>query len=391
MGVANGAPRPLYARGVKPVALGPETTASGSGNAGRAAVIVTVLVAISAAHYATDPGQIAWHVAYQDLCYAPILVAAYWFGAPGGIAAAVLAGAGTIVHFHESWHDNTPFIVSQYGQVIGFAIAGTVGGLLASAERRATRRAQRAAASLQEANVELRTSHEQLRRADRLSSLGQMAAGLAHEVRNPLAGVKGALEIITSRVTGGTPEAEFAGVASREIARLDDLISEFLAYARPHDPERREIDVFDVLARVVSLTAGEAERGGAEIEVARTPAPIVSIDSEQMAQVFFNIVLNAIQATPPGGHVQITAGADSGMLAVSVRDEGPGISADDLPKVFDPFFSTRKTGTGLGLSISQRIVQSHHGRIEIVQPGRGTIVRVLLALPPGAAAAPKST
>jgi len=346
----------------------------------RAIVIGGVLVGISAAHYVTDPARIALHVAYQDLCFAPILVAAYWFGAPGGIAAAVVAGVGSIVHFHESWHGNTPFILSQYGQAVGFVIIGAVGGVLASAERRATRHHQQAVASLQAANIELRTSHEQLRRADRLSSLGEIAAGLAHEVRNPLAGVKGALEIITSRAAEGSPEAEFAALASREIARLDELISEFLTYARPHDPERRDIDIFEVLERVVSLISGEAEQHGVVIEVDRRPVQTVSVDSEQMAQVFFNILLNAVQVSPRGGHVRITATADSGMLAIDVRDHGPGIRPEHLMKVFDPFFSTKTTGTGLGLSISQRIVQGHHGRIDIIQPDRGTVVRVLLPL-----------
>ena len=346
----------------------------------RAIVIAAVLVTISAAHYATDPARVALHVAYQDLCYAPILVAAYWFGPSGGIVAAAAAGIGGTVHFQESWHGNTPFILSQYGQAVGFVIIGAVGGVLASAERRATRHHEQAVASLQAANVELRTSDEQLRRADRLSSLGEIAAGLAHEVRNPLAGVKGALEIITSRAAEGSPEAEFAALASHEIARLDELISEFLTYARPHDPERRDVDIFDVLERVVSLISSEAEQHGVAIEIARTPVPSVPVDSEQMAQVFFNIVLNAVQVTPAGGQVHITAKATPPMLAIDVRDQGPGIPPEHLTRVFDPFFSTKKNGTGLGLSISQRIVQSHHGTIEIIQPERGTVVRVQLPL-----------
>ena len=152
------------------------------------------------------------------------------------------------------------------------------------------------------------------------------------------------------------------------------------AYARPHDPERRDIDIFDVLERVVSLISGEAEQHGVAIEISRTPVPNLSVDSEQMAQVFFNIVLNAVQVTPPGGQVHLTAKATAPMLTIDVRDQGPGIPPEHLTRVFDPFFSTKKTGTGLGLSISQRIVQSHHGSIEIIQPGRGTIVRVQLPL-----------
>jgi signal transduction histidine kinase len=267
---------------------------------------------------------------------------------------------------------------------VGFIIAGTVGGALASAQRAATRRHQQAAAALQAANAELRASHEQLVRADRLSSLGEIAAGLAHEVRNPLASVKGALEIIGARARENSPEAEFGLLASHEIERVQKLISEFLAYAKPHEPQRRDADIFEVLDPVLTLLAGEAERHAVTLEVRRAPVPAVSVDPEQIAQVFFNVVLNAVQVTPSRGRVAITATPDFGsrMLAVDVQDEGPGIRPDHMAKIFDPFFSTKKSGTGLGLSISQRIVQGHDGTIDIVQPGRGTVVRVRLPLAP---------
>jgi signal transduction histidine kinase len=216
--------------------------------------IGVVVVAISVAHYTTSPAHIWWHVAYQELCYVPILIAAYWFGVAGGLATAVIAGLGTILHFHHEWENNTPFIVSSYGQAVGFVIAGTVGGALATAEKHAAKRHRQALkaletahAELETAHTELKTSHDQLLHADRLSSLGEIAAGLAHEIGNPLAGVKGALEIIASRATRGSPDAEFSEVASREVARLEGLVAEFLRFARPHEPHRMDIDIADVL------------------------------------------------------------------------------------------------------------------------------------------------
>ncbi len=341
-------------------------------------LIAVVIVAISIAHYATDPARIWWHVAYQDLCYGPILVAAYWFGVPGGVATAVISGLGTSLHFHHEWAGNTPFIVSQYGQAVAFVIAGAVGGVLATAERRATHRHERALAATEAAHAELRRSHEQLLHADRLLKVGEIAAGLAHEIGNPLAGVKGALEIIASRAVEGSPEQEFSALASREIARLEGLIEEFLRFARPHEPRRSDVDILDVLDRVVSLISREASDRGVSIRVNRMEVPPVSIDLEQMVQVFVNIVLNAVQVSPPGARVDIAPSTNDGMLAVDVRDEGPGIRLEHLSKIFDPFFSTKKRGTGLGLSVSNRIVQSHGGRIEVQQPGHGTVVRVLV-------------
>jgi signal transduction histidine kinase len=344
------------------------------------AVIAAALAAISVGHYAIDPARIWWHIAFQDLCYAPILLAAFWFGVPGGVVTAVVAGLGTGVHFHRQWEGNTPFIVSEYGQAIGFLIAGAVGGVLASAARRATKRHEQALSALEAAHADLRASHDQLLRADRLSSLGEIAAGLAHEIGNPLAGVKGALQIIAARAEPGRPEAEFSALASQEIARLEKLVEEFLRFARPHEPRRRDVDIYDVLDRVTSLVGGEASDRGVTIHVNRSGVPRVSIDLEQMVQVFVNVVLNAVQVSPNGGRVEIGAATANDMLAVDVRDEGPGIRPEHLEKVFDPFFSTKKRGTGLGLSISSRIVQSHGGKIEVQQPGHGTVMRVLLPL-----------
>jgi signal transduction histidine kinase len=339
-----------------------------------------VLAAIIAAHHATEPARVWWHVAYQDLCYLPILVAAYWFGPAGGVAAALVAGAGTFRHFEGLWHDNPPFIISEYGQALGFVIAGAVGGALASAERRATGHYQQALAAIAAAHDELRKSHQQVTRADRLSSLGEIAAGLAHEIGNPLGGIKGSLEIIADRAAEGSPEAEFSTIATNEIARIERLIEEFLRYARPHAPRRTDADIFAVILRVVALLRPQAEEQGVSVEVQQHSTPLVSIDDEQITQVLVNVVLNAIQVSPRGGRIAITASVEDAALAIAVSDQGPGIRHEDLPRVFEPFFSTRRRGTGLGLAVSQRIVQAHHGRIEIRQPGSGTTVRVVLPL-----------
>ena len=143
---------------------------------------------------------------------------------------------------------------------------------------------------------------------------------------------------------------------------------------------RRDVDILDVLDRVVSLISREAADHGVSIHINRTQVPPASIDSEQMVQVFVNVVLNAVQVSPPDGRVEIATSVRDGMLAVDVRDEGPGIPPEHLGRVFDPFFSTKKRGTGLGLSISNRIVQSHGGTIEVQQPGRGTVIRILVPL-----------
>ena len=344
----------------------------------KAAGIAAAITSIGIAHHWTDPMRVHWHVVYQDLCYVPILLAAYWFGMAGGVTAAVLAGVGTVVHFHSGWAANRPFLLSQYGQAVAFVITGVVGGLLASAERRARIRKEQALAALELAHNELRASHEQLQRADRLSGLGELAAGLAHEIGNPLGGIKGAVDIIAGRAANGSPEAEFSALAQRELARITGLIEDFLEYARPHEPRRVPTDIFRILDRVLSLLAGRAADHQVRLVVDRHVVPALSADPEQLVQVFLNVVLNAIQATSPGGCVTVAVHPHAAAAAVDVCDEGPGIPASARQRIFSPFFSTKPGGTGLGLAISNRIVETHGGRIEILQPARGALVRVIL-------------
>jgi len=345
--------------------------------------LVVTIAAVSALHYATDPSRVILHAAYQRFYYVPIILAAYWYGTAGGLLAAVLSAVAYAPHIHGVWAHNPPYTVSQYAEIVVFLLLGGSVGLISSYQCRLTRRYRDAAASLAEANEELRASQEHLRRAERLSALGEIAAGLAHEIRNPLAGVKGAIEIIASRATPGTPEAEFAAIASKEIGRLDTLVSEFLAYARPRPPELRETQLDALVSHVAALLRPEAERAGVTVDVERrSDLPAVRVDPEQLEQVIFNVTLNAIQASLPGGRVTIQERREGDEAVVEIADHGPGIAAEHLDRVFEPFFTTKERGTGLGLAISQRIVAAHHGALEVraARPS-GTIVRIRLPLP----------
>ena len=345
------------------------------------------IAAIASLHFVTDPAYLALHELYNYLCYIPIIFGAYWYGAWGGIAAAALTSAAFIPHVRAAWAGNAAYSASLYAQVVVFHVLGLTVGLLAGAQAKLTSRYREAATSLERANRELRDSQEQLRRADRLSALGEIAAGLAHEIQNPLAGVKGALEIIVSRVAHGTPEAEFGEIGGKELARLEGLVSEFLTYARPHDPALRPSDVHEIVERVAALLRPQAEGKGVTLVFERPAVfPPLSLDPEQITQVIFNVVLNAIQATPAGGHVRIREHTESAWGVIAVVDEGPGIAPEHALRLFDPFFTTKPRGTGLGLAISQRIVTAHRGTIEAL-PGSpsGSIFRIRLPLADGIA------
>jgi len=348
----------------------------------RIAALVAAIVAISSLHYVTAPTRVVLHEVYNYLCYVPIILAAYWYGVWGGIASAVLTSAFFIPHIQMTWAANAPYTASQYAQVVVFHLLGITVGWLAGSQRRLTARYRDAATSLERANRDLQESQDHLRRADRLSALGEIAAGLAHEIQNPLAGIKGALDIVASRAQPNTPEAEFADIGRKELGRLEALVREFLDYARPRDPAPRPTDVPDLVERVTALLRPEAEKKGVRL-VPEYPDEAtdlsLNLDPDQMTQVILNVVLNAIQASSPNGSVRIRVSTDPGSGTIEIIDQGSGIAPEHASRIFDPFFTTKSRGTGLGLATSQRIVAAHRGTITVAPASpTGTIFRIHL-------------
>ncbi len=353
----------------------------------RPAALAASLALVSLLRYLTGPGPSVEHELALRLYYVPILISAYWYGVTGGLIVAAIASVAYINRAAGLADTLDPARVTE---VVIFLLTGLVVGLLANAQRRSTARYRDAAATLEEANLRLRESHEQIRRIDRLKTLGEVATGIAHEVRHPLASIGGALEIIQARVPDASPEAEFTRLAMSEVQRLDGLVWEFLRYARPHDPELRPTQVHDVVAQVATLLRVEAERAGVTLDVESTGDALDALmDPLQIEQVLLNIILNGIQATPAGGHVRVAVQLQRGAVQIDVTDHGPGIAAEHLPRIFSPFFTTREKGTGLGLAIAHRIVMAHEGQIEILHTSAaGTCVRVSLpACAPGTGAA----
>jgi two-component system sensor histidine kinase HydH len=252
--------------------------------------------------------------------------------------------------------------------------------------------------------------YERMKERDRLAALGQMAAGLAHEIRNPLGSIKGAAQFLQPSVgsskTPGSPSSagsadlgdqrEFLNIIVEEVNRLNKIVSQFLDYARPYRGEQKPLEVADVLKKTLQLMAKE-EASHFEITTAFAERlPPVRADAEQLLQVFLNLSLNALQAMPQGGRLLISTGlrratrrgAEAAFLEVRFRDTGVGIEPGDLKNLFIPFFTTKDKGTGLGLPISQRIIENHGGTIEVrSQPGEGATFTVLLPIEADAYAA----
>jgi two-component system, NtrC family, sensor histidine kinase HydH len=244
-----------------------------------------------------------------------------------------------------------------------FAIAALT-GILADHERAQRRKAEESAHSLADVNAQLQASFEQLRRADRLSALGELSAGLAHEIRNPLGSIEGAVQILSRRELAEETRSEFAEMASREVTRLKGLLSHFLEFARPQQPQVLACDIESLLESVTKLASETAKMAQVDIVVETGDRLAqVSVDPEQIRQVLLNLVINAVQSMQAAGTIHLRALRDGDEIRIEVQDEGMGIPDENLERIFDPFFTTRTGGTGLGLSIAYQIVNRHGGHI----------------------------
>jgi two-component system sensor histidine kinase HydH len=257
--------------------------------------------------------------------------------------------------------------------------------------------------------TQLRRLQQELRRNERLATIGQLSAGVAHEIRNPLAGIGVSAQVLLGRFEPRDPRARFVSVILEEVARLDRLVTNLLQYARPRSPELRPGQLVDCVRRVVELSADSFARAGVRTEIeARPGLRPLWIDADLVTQVVLNVTLNAVQAMPQGGtlryEVRLTrrrrpprgtgrragdglerrapaptripaAGEWIAIQQIRVTDSGVGIPRGVLDKLFDPFFSTKPRGSGLGLSICQTIMQEHGGSIEVAsREGGGTTV-----------------
>jgi two-component system, sporulation sensor kinase E len=234
---------------------------------------------------------------------------------------------------------------------------------------------------------ELKALTQQLIRTDRLAAMGELTAGVAHEVRNPLGIIRASVQLLEE--SGASPERtrEATGVIKQEIDRLDKVIKALLDFGRPAPPALVLTDLEDVLREVVLFTRRFASRSDVELEEHYSGGlPETLADPNQLKQVFVNLISNAVQAMESeGGRIEVATGVDRGFVWARLSDTGPGIPNPQLDKVFDPFFSTRSDGTGLGLTIVHRIVDDHDGHIEVQsRPSGGTVFTVYLPVRVGA-------
>lgn len=332
-------------------------------------VIGVTIVLVTVLHFLTPVDLIVWHEIFQRLYYLPIMVAALLFGLRGGLAASLFTTIVYIPHIFLHWQSgHFDYSINQYAEIVIFNLVGGIMGALGDRLRKARERAERNAEQKRLAYDELQTTFQQLLQAEKLTSLGELSAGIVHEVRNPLASIKGAIEILEDEIAPDSARREFGDLAKSEIDRLDRLVGEFLRFARPAEPSRSLNDLNAIVESVAALIKKQAaSQSVAILEDLQSNIPLVFVDGEQIRQVILNLAINGLQAMEHTNADYKTLAfrtfEQDGGCVVEVADTGPGVDPQNLSKIFDPFFTTKEKGIGLGLSIAHKVTGQHGGTL----------------------------
>ncbi len=360
----------------------------------RSLTLAAFVVGISLLHYLTPLHLPYLHAIFQRLYYLPIILSALWFGLRGGLSCALAVSIVYAPHILFQWGGALTMEMEMYLEILLYNIVGGVTGFLSQRERERTVELQKTARGLEESFQKLQHQseriiviEEQLRRAEKLSTLGEMAAVLAHEIRNPLGSIRGTAEILKDDYKPGDPKHEFIEMQIKETERLNRVVEDFLQMARPQPAEMTPCSIQEELETITTLIANDAKARHITFVLQPPSTPvIIRADGEKLRQAFLNIIINALQATPPGGRLTVsttrrqTEGC-APVCEISFRDTGSGIDAETLKRVFEPFYTTKEGGTGLGLVVAKKIIEGHGGRLLIESDnGKGTAVTVSLPM-----------
>ncbi len=321
-------------------------------------------------------GGLSINSSYYPIYYLPVFTAALHFEAAGTLIWTAIASAAYSSYLYPALqvYELTPESVAELAlRILFFFLAAVVINQFATASRRQTR-------ALAESNRQLEKAQADARRSERLAALGQLSAGLAHEIRNPLGVIKGSSEMLNQKLATADPlSAELAGYISSEVNRLSALVSRFLDFARPLHAEPCPHEIAALVDKALKSVADQWKGGAVRVTKSYSPGlPLALLDENLSEQVFVNLIQNAYEAMgEKGGDLSVSisnaqARARKG-VQVRIEDSGPGISPDIREQIFNPFFTTKKTGVGLGLSIVSKIMDEHHGSIHVEPaPDHGT-------------------
>jgi two-component system, NtrC family, sensor histidine kinase HydH len=344
-------------------------------------------------------GDLGINSPYYPIYFLPVITSAIYFGPVANLfwcTLASLAYCSFLLEVPPEYEFTAEAVTYLVIRIVFFFFVAVVVNQFAVENRRQVKKYQSLSETLEETNRQLQRAEAEARRSERLAALGQMSAGLAHEIRNPLGVIKGSAEMLTQKLKNSQPlESELAGYISSEVNRLNALVARFLDFARPQHLELRPQRISEIVDR--SLESVQNQLPAANVKVERLYSgnlPEILADEQLTERIFVNLILNAFQAMndrAPGLdsilRISIAPESSNGKpgLIVSVEDSGPGVPAELREQIFNPFFTSKKEGVGLGLSIVAKIVDDHRGWIRLESDaGRGARFLVFLPLDPSA-------
>jgi len=358
------------------------------------ALIGLLIVLIATLHYSTPTNLHHLHELYRAFFYIPIILAAFRYHFKGGLISAIVVIVLYLPHVVFQWGGDFLFNFSRFLEMIMYIVVGIVAGQLAERERNERYRYQHTATELEKSYQQLKTQseklaemEEQLRTSERLSVLGELAASLAHEVRNPLGSIWGVVEILKDECQKEGRNSEFTEILIQEVKRLNQVVENYLNLARQPKLYMKSCNLQEVVQSVIYLLNYKARKQGVQLATDFPDQPIwINANENQLQQIIINLILNSMAAIQDKGTVTIkgetetainitTKPGDNYLVRLLVIDTGHGIDPATTEQIFNPFFTTREGGTGLGLSIVKRIADQNKWKIAVEsQPGKGTTI-----------------
>jgi signal transduction histidine kinase len=358
-------------------------------------VIGLLITIISVLHYTTPVMDWQFHLLYMQSYFIPILIGAFQFGIRGGLGVAVVISLIYFPHIMLQWGGMIENNLMRFLQIALFNVIGYLTGIKTQKENEEKARTQSALNELEESLLQLRKQseklsdlEEQLRLADRLSIVGELTASLAHEVRNPLGAIRGAVEILQEEFGKQLKKTDFFRILIEETERLNSVVDNYLSFARKQGQRESHYDIREVVQNSALLLSSKARKSQIQFKIDLPESPIIlKGDPSDLRQLLVNLELNAMQAMNNGGEISIAGELIEGedlrqnMLRLMIEDQGSGIDPDHLEEIFKPFFTTKPDGTGLGLSIVKRIAEENHWQIVVSsKPGSGTTFTLLIPM-----------
>ena len=338
--------------------------------------VYAAIVVISLLHYSTGMHAHHLHDIYRRLYYFPIILAAFLHGLRGGLIAAIVVCLAYLPHATGHISEDPASSTQKMLEMLLYVSVGLITGYLVS-------NLKRTQLQLESSMKQHRQTEDELLMSAKLAAVGRLSAGLAHEIRNPLASIKGSAEILADDFPADHRKHRMLRVLVDESDRLNNVLARFLAFARPRPLEWAEISIRSEIEDVIALLQNQREGQSVRPHISPSSGDdaLIQGDREQLRQVILNVLLNAYQAAGEDGDVWIETESRSETFVLRVRDSGPGFNAEALEHAFTPFFTTKDEGSGLGLAVSHRIVELHSGQVRILNsPEGGGVVELEIPL-----------